>query len=450
MITTTRPSYYEAPRYAEYCGLSTDDKAVIKAVNADKFYEIDTAKTYVYNEQSSEWVEQPSDTAPIDTAVPTITSETSGQFLSNDGSVTHWQSVASQNFIVNLTESNYGGTYTADKTYVQIKAAYDGEENIVVRVDNSELPLMVAEFATDNNVGFTFGYTSLRADGQLVTTRAITYSHIGTTDTWVDADNEADLSQYLLLSGGTMTGDIVLANEPISDNHPATKKYIDDNIAKCVKLTTANAGTIKAYVQNGAKQDVCLVSSSGDGNAIVRYGAQGRITSKLEPVENTQVANKLYVDNQVKTALPLTGGTITGNIDVEGNLTVGGSAIVSAMPTNDNSIANKQYVDTTIDTKVSTATTGMVNKKSVAIASGKTINIPMTNGVYLVTACDDNHKGLTCVSIYSSGEDLNDLITISGWTCNKMPTNTRGITVTNDASTSMTLYITSIGEGNYT
>lgn len=74
----------------------------------------------------------------------------------------------------------------------------------------------------------------------------------------------------------------------------------------------------------------------------------------------------------------------------------------------------------------------------------------MTNGVYLVTVCDDKHKGLTCVSVYSSGEDLNDLVTISGWTCNKMPTNTRRITVTNDESTSMTLYITSIGEGNYT
>lgn len=445
MNTLIRPAYYNNYRNAQYCGLSMDDKASIEAVNGDEFYEIDTAKTYIYNEQSGEWVEQPDDTTAVDTGLPPITSETAGHFLANDGSVTHWQSIASKNFVVNLTESNEDGTYTADKTYVQIKAAYDGEENIVVRVNNSELPLMNASFA-NSDATFIFGFTEARTGGQLVTTRAITYSHIDTTDTWEDADNEADLSQYLLLSGGIMTGNIMLANEPTNDNHPATKKYVDDNTAKCVKLTTANAGTIKAYVQNGAKQDVCLISSSGDGNAIVRYGAQGRITSKLEPTENTQVANKLYVDNQVKTALQLTGGSITGNLDIGGNLTVSGTATVSAMPTSDDSVANKQYVDT----KVSAATTGMVNKKAVTIASGKTINIPMTNGVYLVTVCDDKHKGLTCVSVYSSGEDLNDLVTISGWTCNKMPTNTRGITVTNDESTSMILYITSIGEGNYT
>ena len=445
MITLTRPSYYDAPRFADYCGLSTDNKTAIDAQNADKFYEIDTAKYYIYNGESGEWVEQPDDTTAVDTGLPPMTSETSGQFLSNDGSITHWQPIASKNFIVNLTESSEGGTYTADKTYVQIKAAYDGEENIAVRVDDSELPLMNASFANNGDATFIFGFTEARTGGQLVTTRAITYAHIGTTDTWEDADNEADISQYLLLSGGTMTGDIMLANEPTNNNHPATKKYVDDNTAKCVKLTTANQGQIKAYVQNGAKQDVCLVSSSGEGNAIVRYGAQGRIVSKLEPTENTQVANKLYVDNQVKMVLPLAGGSITGNLDIGGNLTVSGTATVSAMPTSDEGVANKQYVDI----KVSTATTGMVNKKAVTIASGKTINIPMTNGVYLVTVCDDKHKGLTCVSVHSSGEDLNDLVTISGWTCNKMPTNTRGITVTNDESTSMTLYITSIGEGNY-
>lgn len=449
MNTLIRPAYYSNCRNAQYCGLSTDDKTDIEAVNGDEFYEIDTAKTYIYNGASGEWIEQPTDSTPIDTAVPTMSSETSGQFLSNDGSVTHWQSVASKNFVVNLTESNDGGTYTADKTYVQIKAAYDGEENIALRVEDSELPLMNASFS-NSDATFIFGFTEARTGGQLVTTRAITYAHIGTTDTWEDADNEADLSQYLLLSGGIMTGDIMLANEPTDDNHPATKKYVDDNTAKCVKLTTANQGQIKAYVQNGAKQDVCLISSSGEGNAIVRYGAQGRIVSKLEPTENTQVANKLYVDKQVKTALPLAGGSITGNLDIGGNLTVSGTATVSAIPTSDEGVINKGYVDNAIDTKVSTATTGMVNKKAVTIASGKTTNIPMTNGVYLVAVCDDKHKGFTCVSVYSSGEDLNDLITLSGWTCNKMPTNTRGITVTNDESTSMTLYITSIGEGNYT
>ena len=58
MITQTRPAYYDAPRYAEYCGLSTDDKSTISANNADRFYELDTSKQYIYDEGSSSWVEQ--------------------------------------------------------------------------------------------------------------------------------------------------------------------------------------------------------------------------------------------------------------------------------------------------------------------------------------------------------------------------------------------------------
>ena len=45
-------------RYSEYCGLSTDDKATIKAKNGDEFYEIDTSKIYKYNETNDEWVVQ--------------------------------------------------------------------------------------------------------------------------------------------------------------------------------------------------------------------------------------------------------------------------------------------------------------------------------------------------------------------------------------------------------
>ena len=58
MIKLIRPSYYDAPRYAEYCGLSTDDKTIIVANNGDRFYEIDTSKQYIYDGDSKSWIEQ--------------------------------------------------------------------------------------------------------------------------------------------------------------------------------------------------------------------------------------------------------------------------------------------------------------------------------------------------------------------------------------------------------
>lgn len=59
MITLERPAFYENNRYAEYCGLSGDDKATIKAHNGDEFYEIDTGKVYKYNAENNVWAEQP-------------------------------------------------------------------------------------------------------------------------------------------------------------------------------------------------------------------------------------------------------------------------------------------------------------------------------------------------------------------------------------------------------
>lgn len=39
--------------------MSTDAKATIDAKNGDKFYEIDTGKTYKYEAVSAAWIEQP-------------------------------------------------------------------------------------------------------------------------------------------------------------------------------------------------------------------------------------------------------------------------------------------------------------------------------------------------------------------------------------------------------
>ena len=58
VITQANPSYYTALRYAEYRGLSTDDKAQIDAKNADAFYEIDTGKWYRYDEMAGQWIAQ--------------------------------------------------------------------------------------------------------------------------------------------------------------------------------------------------------------------------------------------------------------------------------------------------------------------------------------------------------------------------------------------------------
>lgn len=629
MITLERPAYYSNDRYAEYNGLSTDDKATIKAYNADKFYEIDTGKTYRYNEVGNEWIEQPDPTTAVDTGIPPITAETTGHFLSNDGNVTQWQEFASADFIIGLIEENQGH-YTADKTYVQIKAAFDGKENIAVQYDSSRLPLINAQFADDGNkAGFTFGYTQVQTGGQRVVTRAIQYNHNEDGDMWKDADDTADLSEYLPLDGGIMNGALTLAGDPQDDNHAATKKYVDsrtlevvftqhstagltttteiqeitqailakrlvyatlngdtynvstssaadvsfvhvdaeskqvsvisydstshtwskqtnnylptsggtmsgdinmgsraiinaqkihvdgsapiyigsvvesgatnaarltgvagggaafvkankqseyatvsvgtptqrehainmgyllqDVIAdqptqdhqiankeyvdsctgKCVKAVDSPNGVLKAYLQNGPKQDVCVVSDAGLSSSIARYTAKGHLIDQGAPTENNHLANKQYVDNVVK------AGNFSGNVQVGGDLTINGTASVLKPPTQDVDIPNKGYVDASLS--------DVVRKTKVAVSGNSSVNVPLSNGVYLFAVADNGHGGLVCVSVYPDGVTISGLVNLNGWTCTRT-TGENSVTLKNTVDSNMDIYITSIGEETY-
>ena len=629
MITLERPAYYSNDRYAEYNGLSTDDKATIKAYNADKFYEIDTGKTYRYNEASNEWIEQPDPTTAVDTGLPPITDETAGHFLSNDGSVTHWREFASADFIIELTRESQGH-YTADKTYVEIKDAFDSKENIAVKYDSSRLPLINAQFVNNGTkAGFTFGYTQVQTGGQRVVTRAIQYNHDEDGDNWEDADYTADLSEYLSLGGGSMEGPLTLAGEPINEGHAVTKKYVDSrtlevvfrqhesagvttntdigeitnailnkrlvyatlngdtynvfassaaevsfsrvdaereevttisyssterawtkrtnkylptiggtmsgNInmgenaiinvqkihvdgtapiyigstvesgatnaarltgvagggaafvkantqteyatvavgrptqtdhainmgyllqegvadqptqphqiankdyvdsctSKCVQAVTSQTGVLKAYLQNGARQDVCVVSDSGLNSSIARYTSKGHLIDQGVPTENNHLTNKQYVDNVAK------AGNFSGSVQVGGDLTINGTASVLKPPTQDVDIPNKGYVDASLS--------DVVRKTKVAVSGNSSVNVPLSNGVYLLAVADNSHGGLVCVSAYPDGITISGLVNLNGWTCTRT-TGENSVTLNNTASSNMDVYITSVGEETY-
>ena len=622
MITLTRPAYYSNFRNNQYCGLEKDDKSTISASNGDEYYEIDTAKIYIYSEASNEWIVQPDDTTAIDTGLPPITSETMGHFLSNDGSVTKWQSIASKNFVIGLTEDVDNDTYTADKTWVEIKTAYDEAQNIVTRLDGSEMPLMNASMANDGNATLVFGYTEIKEQEGNVVTRAINYLHQDDVDIWRDSvasgeyvsksgstmtgplrlvetpiyENEAITKKYAdervlkvafnrgsdgtihadtemanidaayidgkmvvgslsedvyvltsisptacvfsnvsgttssyieyadgawslrtktlyTTSGGKMNGDIdmngrniikaqkihidgqanlylgavvekmgttgarltgvvgggaafvkpdksaeyttlsiapptqsthavtlgyltndILSDAPASDGCIANKKYVDDQVATRVPLQTANQGQIKAYVQNGDKPDVCLVSDGGTALCIARYTAKGHLIDQTAPTENNHLANKQYVDTKVAQ----TGGNISGDLMVGGSLTINGTGSVLGAPTQNVDIVNKGYLDASIS--------DVIRKSSVTVGASSSVNVPLSNGAYLLTVSDDMHGGLVFVSVYPSGETINGLVNLNNWKCERISS---GVTLTNSATSAMTVYITSIGEGTY-
>ena len=58
---------------------------------------------------------------------------------------------------------------------------------------------------------------------------------------WHIIPTEGDLSLYLPLAGGTLTGPLTLSGAPTANLHGATKKYVDDQDALSVKLTGVSA-----------------------------------------------------------------------------------------------------------------------------------------------------------------------------------------------------------------
>ena len=330
---------------------------------------------------------------PNTTKIPTKTSE-----LTNDSGFTTETYVNSKTapFVINLTESTaHDGTYTADKQYAEIKQAYDDNANIVAIVNgNGRLALMNAEFSEDNG-GFTFGYTQVRTDGHTIVTRSIHYLHTQDGDTWQDSDYT---SEPLLLTGGTMDGAIDMAannitnvqkvhvngqaplylgstieqagtagvrltgttggtaafvapdsqstyravavGDPTANEHATNKTYVDDKLSNKVDKITATAGQLKAYCVNGEQQDQCLITSNGEANSIARYDGNGRLTVKNAPISDNQVATKAYVDGRGSSASP-----IVHDMYVTGNLSVTGTASSTNDPVNGVDLVTKKYLD---------------------------------------------------------------------------------------------------------
>lgn len=123
-----------------------------------------------------------------------------------------------------------------------------------------------------------------------------------TNKEYVDSKvRSAGNGKFLPLTGGTVTGSVSMSNNKITSlgnptigTDAANKAYVDNAVSG------AGSGDFKA---DGS------VTATGNFNM-----ANHKITNVAAPTETTDVANKSYVDNA--SFLPLTGGTLTGNLKV--------------------------------------------------------------------------------------------------------------------------------------
>lgn len=136
-----------------YIGLSTDTKPA--ALNGSRFYEMDTQKSYMYDQEGAEWIEQTA-----------------------EGGGGGGESAGKFKITATVTYNSQSGTYSAtvDKTHEEIMAAIDeGKDAYVELLDESQeglvknLPLAVYYTEDGNSYAhFASVYAQNDEDGDRV------------------------------------------------------------------------------------------------------------------------------------------------------------------------------------------------------------------------------------------------------------------------------------------
>ena len=170
-------------------------------------------------------------------------------------------------------------------------------------------------------------------------------------------DVTGDLSGYLPLTGGTMTGALNVQT-PTEDANAATKKYVDDAVHNATDPELA--GRVEALETSQTQQDTEIANLKNGTTALPyikdtgdtvtgTYDFTGADLTVKTPTADTSPATKAYVDSKItnlengSTALPYVkkaGDSMSGVLSMSNNKVTN-----VADPTADGDAVNKKYVD---------------------------------------------------------------------------------------------------------
>lgn len=166
-----------------------------------------------------------------------------------------------------------------------------------------------------------------------------------------------DLSGYLPLTGGTMTGALNVQT-PTEDANAATKKYVDDavqnatdpELAERVEALETSQETQDTEIANLKNGTTALPYIKDTGDTVTgTYDFTGADLTVKTPTADASPATKAYVDSKItnlengSTALPYVkkaGDSMTGVLNMSNNKVTNVAA-----PTADGDAVNKKYVD---------------------------------------------------------------------------------------------------------
>ena len=169
---------------------------------------------------------------------------------------------------------------------------------------------------------------------------------------------QTQLNNRLQLSGGTLTGALVLAGAPTLELHPATKKYTDDNLVLKLNLsggtltgdltlvgapTTNLHAATKKYVDDSVSIHAASDSlhlTPGQNDWLDSITATAAEVNQLSGITDN-------VQSLLNTKFDKTGGTLSGDLTAA----AGVGLFVSKTPEDPNELTNKAYVDAKVEGK---------------------------------------------------------------------------------------------------
>jgi hypothetical protein len=216
----------------------------------------------------------------------------------------------------------------------------------------------------------------------------------------------------LPLAGGTMTGVLTLAADPVAPLQPATKEYVD-NVGAVANAAVRRAGDAMtgflslagnptAALHAATKQYVDNVGTTASG-AVQRAGdtMTGLLVLSANPANPLGAATKQYVDavaTVASAAVPLAGGTMTGPL------------VLNANPTAALGAATKQYVDA-----VSTVANAAVRRAGDTMTGALILNADPTTALGAATKqYADAINAIAEDSVALSGDTMTGLLILSG------------------------------------
>lgn len=167
-------------------------------------------------------------------------------------------------------------------------------------------------------------------------------------DTAIGNQHTADAEQFVDVAGDTMTGaldmgvnKVTSSYTPTDDNDLTNKTFVDTELSKQKSELEGEIAQAIENVTNGTTPISGVVKTDGSTPLTATWNAGQKITGIPTPTENSDVANKEYVDAHAGG-----GGDVTaaGNNTFTGNNTFNNPVTVGS-PTENAHAATKEYVD---------------------------------------------------------------------------------------------------------